>query len=109
MLTQEFIQQMKNRLEEEKKNVENEINRLTAPEETLDNPSDEDLAQDAAEDIVSDSLVNIHRHILEKIENALYRIKDGTYGRCLICGAAISQEALLKEPWAEHCEVCGKK
>ncbi len=108
MLSQEFIQKMRIRLEEEKKPVEAEIAKLSAPEEAMDNPDIEDIAQDATEDIVNQSLLSIHRDILEKIENALYRIKDGTYGRCLLCGAEISQAELEKEPWAEHCVVCGK-
>jgi DnaK suppressor protein len=108
MLSQEFIQKMQIRLEDEKKSVEAEIAKLTAPEEVMDNPDAEDIAQDATEDIVSQSLLSIHRNILEKIDNALYRTKDGTYGRCLLCGAKISEAELEKEPWAEHCAVCGK-
>jgi DnaK suppressor protein len=72
----------------------------------LDNPSQEDIAQDAAEDILEERLLNIHEDILEKINNALNRIKDKTYGRCIECGAEIKEEDLAKEPWAEHCEVC---
>jgi RNA polymerase-binding protein DksA len=108
MLSQEFKNKMQIRLEEEKKSVESEIAKLSAPEESMDNPDAEDIAQDATEDIVSQSLLSIHRNILEKIDNALYRIKDGTYGRCLLCGAKISETELEKEPWAEHCVVCGK-
>ena len=108
MLSPEFIQKMQIRLEEEKKSVAAEIAKLSAPEEPMDNPDIEDIAQDATEDIVSQSLLAIHRNILEKIENALYRIKDGTYGKCLLCGAQISEAELEKEPWAEHCVVCGK-
>lgn len=108
MLSPEFIAKMKTRLEEERINVEAEIKKLTAPEETMDNPDIEDIAQEAEEDIVNQSLLNVHREIMEKIDNALLRIKDGTFGRCLMCGAEITEEALNKEPWAEHCAICGK-
>jgi DnaK suppressor protein len=109
MLSQEFIQKMKLKLEEEKANVEKEIVDLKKPEESAsDNLNAEDIAQEATEDIVNESLTAIHKNILEKIDDALYRINDATYGRCLLCGKEVSEADLEKEPWAEHCEICGK-
>jgi len=109
MLSQEFIQKMQRRLEEEKLKVEDKIAELTKPEEPVDNPNAEDLAQDATQDILEESLLSVHRDILEKIENAIARIKDGTYGKCLACGTKVSEEVLEKEPWVEHCQSCKPK
>lgn len=106
MLSQRFIQKMKLKLEEEKKEVEKKISQLSQPEQSLDNPSKEDVAQDATEDILEEKLLDVHEGILERINNSLNRIKDGTYGRCAQCGAEIKEEDLAKEPWAEHCGVC---
>jgi DnaK suppressor protein len=108
MLNQEFIQKMKTRLEEEKAQVKKKMADLTKPEEPMDNPDNEEIAQDAEEDILEQSLLNVHKNILEKINDALYRIQDNTYGRCILCGAEISTEDLEKEPWAEHCRACRK-
>lgn len=108
MLDQEFINKMKARLEEEKAAVEKKIADLTRPEEPLDNPDNEELAQDAEEDILEQSLLNVHRDILEKINDAILRIQGDTYGRCIMCGAEITKEDLEKEPWADHCRVCKK-
>lgn len=108
MLSQEFLNEIKIKLEEEKKLVETKIADLKKPEDAMDNPSLDDLAVDAEEDYLEESLLSVHKNILERIEDALYRIKDGTYGRCIICGAEISEEDLIKEPWAEHCRACKK-
>jgi DnaK suppressor protein len=108
MLSQEFLQKITIKLEQEKKDVEEKIKRYSEPEEEKDNPNIEDLAQDAADDIMEEKLLDIHKGILEKIENALGRIKDGTYGRCLECGVEIAEADLEKEPWVEHCAACKK-
>jgi DnaK suppressor protein len=108
MLSQDFIKKMQARLLEEKTQVEQKISNLKKPEEPMDNPDIEDLSNDATEDLLEEQLLAIHKNILAKIDDALLRIKDGTYGRCLICGAEISQEDLEKEPWAEHCRSCKK-
>jgi DnaK suppressor protein len=106
MLSQDFINKMQRRLLEEKTQVEAKIAELKKPEEPMDNPDIEDLSNDATEDILEEQLLAVHQNILTRIEDALLRIKDGTYGRCMICGAEISQEDLEKEPWAEHCRSC---
>jgi len=109
MLSQEFLQKIKARLEEEKSTVENKIEELSKPEEGIENPDEDDLGQDATEDILHESLLAVHRNILAKIEEALFRIEKGTYGTCQICGASINESDLEREPWAEHCSVCGRK
>ena len=109
MLNQEFMAKMAVRLEEEKRKEEEKIEELTRPEEAADNPNAEDLAQDATQDILEESLLSVHRDILERIENALARVKDGTFGRCIACGTEITAEDLAKEPWVEHCRACKPK
>ena len=109
MLQPEFLDKMKARLEEERVLVDNKIKELRRPEEGMDNPDEDDLGNDAQDDILEQSLLAVHLGILEKIDEALGRIKDGTYGKCLLCGADIAEAALEAEPWAEHCSVCGRK
>lgn len=109
MYSDSLIRELTQRLEEEKVAVEQEISKLTAPEETMDNPSAEDLAHDATEDLIEESLLKVHREILGRIEDALGRIKDGTYGRCIECGAEIKEDDLRREPWIEYCDRCAHK
>ncbi len=40
---------------------------------------------------------------LEAVEDALQRIKDGTYGRCTLCGREIEAARLEAIPWATYC------
>jgi DnaK suppressor protein len=42
----------------------------------------------------------------QRIELALRRIDDGSYGDCLQCGAAIATARLQAQPWASLCIDC---
>jgi DnaK suppressor protein len=109
MLSENFLAKIKVRLEEEKEIVENKIIELSQPEEGIENPDEDDLGQDATDDILQESLLAVHRNILSKIDEALFRVDKGVYGSCEICGAPISETDLEREPWAEHCAACGRK
>jgi DnaK suppressor protein len=43
---------------------------------------------------------------LDLVTGALARLDDGTFGRCLRCGAAIPDERLEVLPWAAFCIAC---
>lgn len=43
----------------------------------------------------------------ENISNALIRLEQGTYGRCIFCGGRIESEVLAGTPWATECLECG--
>jgi RNA polymerase-binding transcription factor DksA len=42
-------------------------------------------------------------HLLGKIEGALERLDDGTYGTCAVCGRKIDDERLQAVPYATVC------
>lgn len=42
----------------------------------------------------------------QRIELALRRIDDGSYGDCLQCGEAIAEARLQAQPWANLCIDC---
>jgi len=44
--------------------------------------------------------------ILRRIDAALDRIEDSSYGECLNCGKAVLQKRLDAVPWARHCIDC---
>jgi len=46
---------------------------------------------------------------LENVENALERIKDGTFGKCGTCGKEIDEARLEALPWANECMHCKKQ
>ena len=46
---------------------------------------------------------------LGKVDLALERIKAGTYGTCIDCGADVSKERLEVLPYARRCMTCHAK
>jgi DnaK suppressor protein len=44
--------------------------------------------------------------LLRAIEEALARIRQGTYGVCVVCKQSISEARLEAVPWARHCRDC---
>lgn len=52
---------------------------------------------------------NDNRQILLLVNEALNRIKDGTYGFCLECQEEVQSKRLEAVPWARHCRDCQAK
>jgi DnaK suppressor protein len=46
------------------------------------------------------------RKLIGKIQGALSRLQEGTFGTCLACGKAISQARLRARPMTEYCIGC---
>jgi DnaK suppressor protein len=68
--------------------------------EVGDPTDDATVAQGVSEALGESGLMS---RTLEKVEAALRRIKDGSYGRCLACGRPIGEARLEAIPWAEYC------
>ncbi len=49
------------------------------------------------------------RKLIPKIQEALKRIEDGTYGICMECGGEISEKRLEYRPEATLCIICKTK
>ena len=41
--------------------------------------------------------------MLEQVQDALHRLADGSYGKCILCGRPIELARLEAEPWAALC------
>lgn len=72
--------------------------------------ADEAEVQDSTDAVTATQLVEesleegtLESRTLEQVEDALKRVGDGTYGRCLICGRAISAARLEAIPWTPYC------
>ena len=84
-------------------------NRLSTVEHDLDEPSDPDAEERATEregDEVLEGLGTAGLKEVRMIEAALGRIRDGTFGFCVSCGNAISDERLTVVPHAARCRNC---
>jgi len=74
------------------------------PEEASEGPQDfEEAAVDAVEMEQERAVLLNDQALLQEVDNALARIDDGTYGRCIVCGQPIPQQRLEAIPWAARC------
>ncbi|MEM8761378.1 MAG: TraR/DksA C4-type zinc finger protein [Pseudomonadota bacterium] len=83
--------------------------RLESVEHDLDQPGNKDIEDQATEredDEVLEGLGNAGLAELRKIEAALKRNEDGSYGTCAACHEAISEERLTAVPYATRCRLC---
>jgi len=65
-----------------------------------------DQTQFAAERDLVVSLLNRDTEMSRRVQQALRRIDDGSYGVCLACEVRISVKRLQAVPWAELCLGC---
>ncbi len=65
-----------------------------------------DLGTDAMEREQSFLLAANLRRTLAEIDEALGRIKDGSFGACEACGKPIEPKRLRALPYARHCRAC---
>ncbi len=55
------------------------------------------------------TLVDLRKDTLEKIDHALKKLEEGTYGVCEDCGNEISEQRLKALPFAVHCVECKQR
>ncbi len=68
-----------------------------------------DAAYDSAQDEISSQLAEVESRELANIENALERMKAGTYGQCELCGGRIPMARLNALPYATMCIECQRE
>lgn len=68
-----------------------------------------DLASAIMESELKENIDETNIKLLKKIDHALERIDNGTYGICISCGKEISEDRLEFIPYTEFCKECAKK
>lgn len=68
-----------------------------------------DLGTDNFEQEFTLSLLQNQEQALTEIDEALERIKHGSFGRCEECGEDIPKARLQALPYARHCVACARK
>lgn len=58
------------------------------------------------QDDIEFALIQLKAEALNKVDAALHRIDDGTYGDCSDCGAEIAEARLRALPFAVRCRDC---
>ena len=77
-----------------------EVNKLT---EVFD--AGESSEADIQEDIEL-ALIQMKAETLNKVDDALTRLEQGTYGNCFECGEEIAEKRLRALPFAVRCKDC---
>lgn len=110
----------------EKKKVEAYRKRLLATQEELvrvvsrsdqdgrqaDEEGTQDIADKAANSYTKEFLFHQsdeNRRLLQLVNEALERVKNGGYGLCVACHEEVQQKRLDAVPWARHCIECQEK
>lgn len=103
------LQKYRRLLLDKKNSLSNDLAKTrNAEEETI-----EEATQDIADKAVSSytreflySLSDTDRNTLVRIDDALVRVNEGTYGTCLNCAQPMAEKRLTAVPWAPHCVDC---
>lgn len=121
MFSKEFIEEMKQRLLEDKAKIQKELGVIEAkhpneaedltvafPNYTSEMGDEEGSAQEVADYEVNLNVEQDLKSTLRDIDNALERITTGTYGICRYCKKAIPEERLRARPTSGSCVECKK-
>jgi len=102
----------KKRLEERQRELRFTVSRTAQDGREADLESAQDVADRAANSYTKEFLFsqsNSERQTLQMVDNALDRIREGTFGECIACGTEINPKRLEAVPWTRHCIECQEK
>ena len=103
----------KKRLETRQQELRRTVNRTQADGRIADeDTAAADIADRAASSYNKEFLFsqsNNERQLLQMVENALARIREGSFGECVHCGNEINAKRLEAVPWTRHCIACQEK
>jgi DnaK suppressor protein len=93
-----------------------ELRRMVSRTQQDGRSADEDTAQDIADRAASSynkeflfHQSNNDRQLLQMVDGALTRIREGSFGECISCGKEINPKRLEAVPWTRHCIDCQEK
>jgi RNA polymerase-binding transcription factor DksA len=119
-MDKKLLAKLKNKLEEEKKSIQEELKSFADEDPDLKHNWDtrypkreDDDKEEAADDVQEyDNKLSLEYSMelkLKDVNNALEKIAKGGYGICENCGKEIGKERLLACPEAKTCLKCNKK
>ena len=102
----------KKRLESRQQDLRRTVTRTEQDGRSADEDSAQDIADRAASSYTKEFLFsqsNNDRQLLQMVESALSRIREGSFGECISCGKEINAKRLEAVPWTRHCIECQEK
>ena len=107
------LEQFKKKLEQRQQELRRTMSRNGQDGRAADS---EDIAQDVADKAANSytkeflfSQSSNDRALLARVEEALGRIRDGSFGECINCGKEVNPKRLEAVPWARYCISCQEK
>jgi len=110
------LKKFRNRLQEEKERITKSIKRH---QEALDHSKQVDgmshsnhMADQGTDEARQEQMIGLmqsERRYLYRIEDALQRIEDGSYGKCELCEEQIGLPRLEALPYTRLCIECAEK
>jgi DnaK suppressor protein len=102
----------KKRLETRQQELRRTVSRTQADGRSADEDTAQDIADRAASSYTKEFLFsqsNNDRQLLQMVDGALARIREGSFGECISCGREINAKRLEAVPWTRHCIECQEK
>ncbi len=107
------LEQFKKKLEQRQQDLRRTMSRNVQDGRAADS---EEIAQDVADKAANSytkeflfSQSSNDRALLARVEEALGRIRDGSFGECINCGKEVNPKRLEAVPWARYCISCQEK
>jgi DnaK suppressor protein len=117
-LSENDLKKIKEKLIEERMKLEEELRKVrrglaeSQAESAGENDFEEDYAESGSSTFEREKDLSIEVNVsdlLQKVDRALERLRNGSYGYCLTCGKPIAKERLKALPYAELCITCKRK
>ena len=106
------LEYFRKKLEERQQALRRTVVRTEQDGRAADLDSAQDIADRAASSYNKEFLFhqsNNDRQLLQMVEGALSRIREGNFGQCISCGEEINAKRLDAVPWTRYCIECQEK
>ena len=106
------LETFRKRLEARQQDLRRAVSRTQQDGRSADEDTAQDIADKAASSYNKEFLFhqsNADRQLLQMVESALARIREGNFGECISCGREINPKRLEAVPWTRHCIECQEK
>ena len=106
------IENFKRQLEQRQQELRKIVARTEQDGRDADVGTAQDIADRAANSYTKEFLFhqsNNERQLLQMVELALARMREGVFGECINCGNDINAKRLEAVPWTRYCINCQEK
>ena len=101
-----FKQMLEERREQILKNIQGSSKELDELHESHGVMDEGDIAAASTDNLINEEIMASQQKELIEIEDALYKISNGTYGVCEMCEEPIGMQRLKVKPYAKYCITC---